>query len=299
MKHFNYINGNFRICQLTDIHLEHGVDMDLYENTFKAIESVLDTAKPDLIIITGDISWGHGGSEQGLIELAEFFERKEVLWAPVFGNHDGNAPDSEIKTREAFADILCRFRPNCLFEKEIGGVDGFGNYIITIGDKTKPEWALYMLDSHQGRFYPSQIKWYDDTRKTFSEEHKELAFFHVPLPEYKEVWDYRECKGQNNEGVCHTEFNDGLFAVMARGRNMKGIFVGHDHINDYEGELHGIRLCYGRGIGYQCYGLEGYEKGARIIDLTEGADNFETSIVLENGNMYKQTTIHKPKLQYK
>ena len=75
---------------------------------------------------------------------------------------------------------------------------------------------------------------------------------------------------------------------------LRGVFVGHDHINDYEGTLHGIRLCYGRGSGYQCYGLEGYAKGARIIDIGGGAD-FESAIYLETGEIYEQKRTRKPK----
>lgn len=137
-----------------------------------------------------------------------------------------------------------------------------------------------------------------DTSPALGEGHRELAFFHVPVPEYIEVWDYEPCKGFNQERVCATDCNDGLFAAMVRGGAMRGVFVGHDHINDYEGTLHGIRLCYGRGSGYQCYGLEGYAKGARIIDIGGGAD-FESAIYLETGEIYEQKRTRRPKLNRK
>ena len=95
-----------------------------------------------------------------------------------------------------------------------------------------------------------------------------------------------------------SEMNDGLFSLMVRGGKMKGVFVGHDHINDFEGTLHGIRLCYGRGSGYQCYGLEGYPHGARIIDLSPDG-TFSTKIWLETGELYTQTRRHVHKLNCK
>ena len=50
---------------------------------------------------------------------------------------------------------------------------------------------------------------------------------------------------------------------------MIGTFVGHDHVNDYQGDLHGIRLCYGRGSGFNTYGRAGFLHGARVIRLRE------------------------------
>ena len=86
-----------------------------------------------------------------------------------------------------------------------------------------------------------------------------------------------------------SEMNDGLFSLMVRGGKMKGVFVGHDHINDYEGTLHGIRLSYG---------LEGYPHGARIIDLSP-AGTFSPKIWLATGELYTQTRRHVHKLNCK
>ena len=65
--------------------------------------------------------------------------------------------------------------------------------------------------------------------------------------------------------------------------------MGHDHANDYQGTLCGIRLCYGRVTGYRCYAIKRKDpliskeeddrwRGARIILLKEGQDNFDTWI---------------------
>jgi hypothetical protein len=197
-----------------------------------------------------------------------------------------------------FAELLLG-RENCIFEMGPEGVDGWGNYIVTVGGTAeRPDWALYMLDSHDGSFALNQIIWYIETSAALRASCGELSFFHVPLPEYTEVWDYELCVGFNQERVCATDLNDGLFAAMVRGGAMRGVFVGHDHINDYEGTLNGIRLCYGRGSGYQCYGLEGYAKGARIIDIA-GEKSFKSMIYLETGEMYEQTTVRQPMLRRK
>ncbi len=289
-------NGKLKICQLTDIHLEADGDLVKYEKTFHLINEILNNVKPDLVIITGDLAWGQKSAE-ALKDLAKVFEEKGVIWAPVLGNHDGNPPDSEIKTRKEFSENLLGYK-HSLFESGEENVAGDGNYIIeVISAENDIKWVLFMLDSHQGDFYPSQLDWYRRTSATYPKNHAELSFFHVPIPEYEEVWLYEKCKGFNQERVCATHYNDGLFSAFVRGGKMRGVFVGHDHINDFEGTLHGIRLCYGRGTGYQCYGLEGYPLGARIIEIDENnTDTFETSIYIEGGKIYKQEFERKPQL---
>lgn len=296
MNELKYNGNKFKICQLTDIHLEADGDIEKYNKTLKLVNEILENTSPDLVVITGDISWGQQ-TAQGVRDLAEIFEKKQIKWAPVLGNHDGNPGDSDIKTREEFAELLTGYNQS-LFEFGEIKVDGNGNYNISVvNSKNEIDWVLFFLDSHQGDFYPTQIDWYRKTSSEISDNHKELAFFHVPIPEYWEVWNFENCKGFNQENICTTHHNDGLFSAFVRAKKMRGVFVGHDHINDFEGTLHNIRLCYGRATGYQCYGLEGFPLGARIIELNN--DDFETSIYLAGGEIYKQESIHRPLLKRK
>ena len=46
---------------------------------------------------------------------------------------------------------------------------------------------------------------------------------------------------------------------MIHSGDMFGLFVGHDHANDYVNEYEGLYIGYGRKTGYGCYGPpEGY-----------------------------------------
>ncbi len=295
---FNFQNGKFRICQLTDIHLEADGDLIKYDKTLNLVREIITNTKPNLVVITGDISWGQK-TEEGIDRLSDVFDEMNMLWAPVLGNHDGNPNDCNIKSRKEFADYL-KSKKNCIMTDDDNTVEGNGNYTVTVGnDENDTEKVLFFIDSHEGDIYPSQIEWYRKKSASFPKNHEELAFFHVPIPEYLEVWNYEDCKGYNLENICSTRYNDGLFSAFARGGAMKGVFVGHDHVNDFEGTLHGIRLCYGRASGYQCYGYENFKLGARLIDLTENQPGFDTSIYLQGGEIYHQEFIHKAKLKRK
>ncbi|MBE6937289.1 MAG: metallophosphoesterase [Ruminococcaceae bacterium] len=297
MTHLHFKGDNFRICQLTDIHLEHDRLHDERECTCNVIRQSILQTKPDLVVFTGDLAWGP--NDDKMIDLLSgIMEELGVPWAPVLGNHDGqDLLGGGQPGRRMFAGFLLN-RPGSLFELGPEEVFGNGNYTVTVGGtKEAPAWVLFLLDSPDSGFDVSQLLWYKNLSESYPDA-CELAFFHIPLQEYTEVWDYHDCLGFNQERVCSTPLNDGLFSLMVRGGKMKGVFVGHDHINDFEGTLHGIRLCYGRGSGYQCYGLEGYPHGARIIDLSPDG-TFSTKIWLETGELYIQTRRHVHKLNCK
>jgi hypothetical protein len=59
-------------------------------------------------------------------------------------------------------------------------------------------------------------------------------------------------------------------------QDVMGVFVGHDHDNDYIGMEHDIALAFGRVTGADAYGE--FERGARVIELHEGAFRFDTWI---------------------
>lgn len=88
--------------------------------------------------------------------------------------------------------------------------------------------------------------------------------------------------------------NTGLFAAMLEQGDVMGTFVGHDHINDYRGELHGIQLCYGRATGYGTYGREGMLRGARVIRMHEGQRRFDTWLRLSDGTQILEQEKHEP-----
>ena len=170
-------------------------------------------------------------------------------------------------------------------------ISGCGNYIIPIKSSTekKNSALLYMFDSHA---YPStpkigsydwikmdQIVWYETFSKFYTRNNNNkplpsLSFFHIPLPEYKDLVKSKKYVGNNRERVSSPMLNSGLFTKMCEMEDIMGVFVGHDHINDFAGIFNNICLAYGKVSGYDAYGDA--KRGARIIELYEDEYRFNT-----------------------
>jgi hypothetical protein len=138
---------------------------------------------------------------------------------------------------------------------------------------------------------PSQIAWYINTSEKLEKKNNRkipsLMFFHIPLQEFRTMYENgarHEVTGERNEDECPGPFNSGLFAAMLERGDVKGVFVGHDHVNNYVGNYFGIMLGYSASAGFGTYGLGGTDnhrlRGARVFTLNEdNPDTIETHMV--------------------
>lgn len=302
-------DGTFTIVQFTDVHWRNGDHDD--QRSRALMELALDAEKPDLVALTGDIVSGEESLDPGEAyrSVVAPIEARLIPWAAVFGNHD----DEGSLSRSALLDVQ-RAHPLCLTEPGPKGVTGVGNYVVRLKGAAEDRLAaaLYFIDSgaynalgigHYAWVARDQIAWYAATARRLRAEHAAaggaaplpaLAFFHIPLPEYDEVWRTAVCRGHRYEPVCGPSANSGLFAALLEGGDVMGTFCGHDHVNDFEGELHGIRLCYGRATGFSPYGREGFLRGARVIRLREGERGFESWMRLADGSALTEPPVHEP-----
>lgn len=91
-----------------------------------------------------------------------------------------------------------------------------------------------------------------------------LAYFHIPLPEFK-CFDSSNFTGVKQESISSPSVNSGFFTTMVAAGDVRAAFIGHDHVNDFCGELNGIQLCYAGGFGYHAYGKAGWSRRARVV----------------------------------
>jgi hypothetical protein len=310
-------DGRFIIAQFADLHWHNGEEPD--QQTRAMMERILDAERPDFVALTGDNIAGRPCVDpaESTRQVAAPMEERKIPWAGVFGNHDAEGS----MDREGLMDAL-RSCPHCLSEPGPEAVSGVGNFTLRIRSAHREALAaaLYFLDSgtYPGDefgtydwFKRDQIAWYLEQSRQLNAAYAEarskeesspqpipsLAFFHIPLPEYNEAWDFKVCKGRKYENVYSPSLNSGFFLAMVEAGDVMGTFVGHDHVNDFEGTLFGIRLCYGRGGGFSTYGREGMLRGARMIELREGERSFETWMSLEDGTVETDPPTHEPRGQ--
>jgi hypothetical protein len=255
------------------------------------MNEVLDAEEPDFVIYTGDIIFGKPAKESLLKALEPVITRK-IPFAVTGGNHD----DEQGMSRQELFDLI-KDIPNNL-TSTVQGVTGVTNFVLPVksADGKKESAVLYVFDSNSYSTLPKkvvdgygwialdQIDWYTKTSNELTAKNggqpiPSLAFFHIPLPEYHEaVLDEKAyLVGTRKEVACAPKINTGLGASMLQAGDVMGVFVGHDHVNDYVVNWRGILLGYGRYTGGSTvYHDIPQGNGARIIELTEGKRAFKT-----------------------
>ncbi|KAL1157265.1 hypothetical protein V6Z11_A08G144500 [Gossypium hirsutum] len=251
--------GEFKILQVVDMHYADGKTtsclnvlpsqvhgcFDLNISAF--IQRMIKAEKPNLIVFTGTLSReGIMKHIVGLKHTLSQFNPSEAHIIDGFGNYN----------------------------LEVGGVEasGFANksvlnlYFLDIGDySTVPSIPGY------GWIKPSQQLWFQCTsaklhppmaKKPFAPG---LVYFHIPLPEFAS-FGASNFTGVRQEGISSASINSGFFnTTMVEAGEVKAVFIGHDHLNDFCGQMTGIQLCYADGFRYHAYGKARWSRRARVV----------------------------------
>lgn len=288
MKQLNLNDSEaLKILQLTDLHLMKAESDDL---TFQLIKKMVDNTNPSLIVITGDLVM-----HEDSLELVQQFERfmtlLQVPWTFVFGNHDHEGKYS----LDVLADSLSRSE-TCLFEKGPEEVFGVGNFEIEVVKENTNLCQLLFLDSHNTRIdiFDGKEVWsydyIDETQiqyvqKKLSDRPKNvpsLLFFHIPLPEFNDIQHLskNQYEGEWHESISCSKTNSHLFDKLKEFPNVLGVFVGHDHVNDYSFMKDGILLSFGRCTGHYNYTMPEFMKGSKVIEVLPNKQ-LKTYVLLE------------------
>ena len=170
------------------------------DRLFKFLRETINSTKPDLILITGDLVYGEfDDAGTSLIALINVMESFQIPWAPVFGNHDNESKKG--------VDWQCEQLENaeyCLFKQR--ELSGNGNYTVGIAQGGELTRVFFMMDSNgcgaasteslaNGHTYNNYVGFKEDQVDWFMEvgtEIKELSpatkisfAFHIQMNEFK------------------------------------------------------------------------------------------------------------------
>lgn len=289
-------DGSFRIVQFTDLHFNSHVQESVI--ALKRIDEVIDAERPDLVVLTGDIIYS-APAEEALRKVLSTISAHDVHFCLVFGNHDYQFD----LTRGELYDIACSY-PGCVMPARPKGVDS-PDYTLPIHSHkgTKVSSVLYCIDSNahlydsKGDFtgydfiHPEQVEWYRSVSRSYTKLNggspiPALAFFHIPLPEFHDAVQSESSTliGTRMEAACAPEHNSGMFDAIKEMGDVMGVFVGHDHDDDYAVEWQDVLLAYGRFTGGNTE-YNHLSNGGRIIVLKEGSRSFESYIRLKGGRI--------------
>lgn len=251
--------------------------------------------------------------------IITLLETLGVYYAPVFGNHDSEAYSTH--SREEIADMWgADDLKYSLFKKGPEDIYGVGNYIIKVKNSAGiVKNAFFLMDSNEylendpmgllgdyDRIHDDQIEWYKNNVIAIDEANNDgdamfssYAFFHIPLQEYDEAWKEYAANGYQDtenvkyisggyhepeEKVCCSSESENFFETAIELGSLKGVFVGHDHINNAILNYKGVDLVYGMSIDYLAYvdpvtNDMGPQRGCTVINVK--ADGNHT-VSLEN-----------------
>lgn len=252
------------------------------ERCFDYLRETIETTKPDLILLTGDLVYGEfDDSGESLLALINFMESFEIPWAPVFGNHE-----NESKMGADWQSAQLEEAKNCLFKQRT--LTGNGNYTVGIKQDGKLKRVFFMLDSNgcgamsaeskaNGHsvtsvgFGEDQITWYTHTAKQITDlspDTKITFAFHIQIAAFTQAYAKY---GFDNEATAEEPINidrlpgkeEGDFGYL--GKDLKGawdgggtvwnglkelgvdsILVGHEHCNSASVVYEGVRFQFGQ-----------------------------------------------------
>ena len=292
--------GKFRIMQLTDVHLNYA-EKEEYDKAKNQMVTLVEREKPDLLIFTGDVVTGVP-AEPAWKDFLGPLDEKGIPFIICYGNHDRERELTEYE----LAEVITAHSAN------INETDGNGCLAdmavkVRSHDGKSVKAVLYCVDSfdyHSARgfsgygwFATDQVEWHRAMSNRFAEGNGGIpvpsyAFFHIPLPEYATAVEkgFMLPSGQKGEKECIGVLNSGMYTSYVECADVHGVFVGHDHVNDYIAPYGDIALTYGRFSGYDTtYGSRD-PHGLRIIELSEGDYGFHTWVSLLDGGVMGDET---------
>ena len=298
-------NEDFKVLHLTDIHL--GGSAFSYRQDHKALKAcyeLIEHTHPDLVVVTGDISFPLGimsmsfNNSAPVYQFASFMRNIGIPWAFTYGNHDTESLASLNKTElnEVYKSLSYKTSGTLLYPYVQPKIAGRNNQLIRVKNSDGTlNTGLFLIDSNAytgeginvyDYIHDDQVEWYATEVEQMNSEAghtvNSFVFFHIPLQQYRTAYELYESGsdkvkyffGENGEKmidkVCCSDYPSTLFDRALELGSTTGFFCGHDHYNNMSLEYKGVRLTYGMSIDYLVMpGIENdtAQRGAELITL--------------------------------
>ena len=231
-------DGDFKVLRLTDLHLAGGfLSAEKDKKAINAIAAMVTAEKPDLVIITGDISfavpwYGTINNSYAHNYAKRLFERLGVYWTVTLGNHDSEAYNllGRGAVAEMYEDEDLEY---CLFDRGPEDIFGEGNHYINVKNSegliTR---SLIMMDTNAytdedpfgikwiyDKIHDDQMEWYSDVVERNNahnaalgseETVKSSLFVHIPISIVKPSYDAYVANGRaDTEDIKYISGHDG------------------------------------------------------------------------------------------
>jgi len=274
-----------RLLQFTDTHFfcaKKNTERWKDPKTVEDMVRLVDALEPDLVAVTGDL-WQenpHGQGEEYMQWSVEQCESLGVPWLFTWGNHDKLT--DYARGHEALTTAK-----HALYR---GGATG-GNYTVQLANSDgEIVWRLLCLNTSDDGFEQPQRQWLQDelvsSKGAQTARRPAFALFHIPLRQYKTVWEKGIANGVFKERVAYDNDDGSTLAILKR-LGVRACLCGHDHVNDYSGVLDGVDLIYGRATGLGGYGEVLLYKGAKLYTLNCEAATWTWETHLRDGTRWR------------
>lgn len=267
-------DGNFTILHLTDFHEWMGIEKTIgvsVQDTLKPIlesyiSDIVNTVKPDLVVLGGDnifsLSYIYDYLNSIALNtykrIAEVFEGLNQYWTLTFGNHDSESASDKYDFLDAIKDYphfiggveSGKYHTTCVVKAAEGESDYVSNFSIPVysNDKSSVKYNLFILDSgsfdyvEKDKGYRSirqeQVDWYASEINKLNAGYggviPSLMFTHIPFPEMFDVYLAGGGIGEYTNLSPSYEPSNMLNECVKQG-STRGIFFGHNHSNSYTG----------------------------------------------------------------
>ena len=242
-------DGDFKVMHLTDIHIAGGVlSIEEDKKAINAVAAMITAEKPDLVIVTGDISfavpWAGTLNNHYAHELFKrLMENLGVYWTVAFGNHDSEVYNiyDRAAVAEMYEDDSLEY---CLFDKGPEDIYGECNHVINVKNSLGLiTQSLIMIDTNSytdedplginwiyDNIHADQIDWYEGVIAKYSTENKtiidsldetehpantedfttvkSILFMHIPLMEVRDACN--EYLGNGSQSTDDTVYIEGV-----------------------------------------------------------------------------------------